>query len=152
MQFLDVTRPIPDTRECKKKKNSTKQINKLRPISHSDKKTMPARYPQLICFYYTTAHLTFFERSLFNCFSSVPSGYASHKCPGISINTRQNDKVNFWLSTLSHEMQSQVKVIDIDNLYLNVASRHARLISELIFIWHWMFIKTNPSRKASFGG
>ena len=41
MQFLDVTRPIPDTRECKKKKNTTKQINKLRPISHSDKKTIP---------------------------------------------------------------------------------------------------------------
>lgn len=68
------------------------------------------------------------------------------------MNTRQNDKVNFLLSTLSHEMQSQVKAIDIDNLYLNVASRHARLISVLIFIWHWMFIKTNPSRKASFGG
>ena len=68
------------------------------------------------------------------------------------MNTRQNDKVNFLLSTLSHEMQSQVKAIDIDSLYLNVASRHARLISELVFIWHWMFIKTNPSRKASFGG
>jgi len=77
-----------------------KLISKLRPISHSDKKIMPGRYPELICFYYTTVHLTFFEHSLFNCFSSVRSGYASHKCPGISMNTRQNDNVNFLLSTL----------------------------------------------------
>ena len=64
MQFLDVTRPIPDTR----KKNTTKQINKLRPISHSDNAWKISRVNMFLLHNRAFDFFrTFFVQLLFKC-------------------------------------------------------------------------------------